>query len=163
MAKKKIPINVLGVKLKNGRESKGLSQEEVAIKLAEFGITVRDIEEWETGYDIPDDKRIRELSNLYSINANELIQLKLDIEAAGIAVNRVYRKKFVGKTFWDIFGDLIVKIIKIVIVALIIFAVIKSGILTKLKNLENENKQEENYIVEDEYLRMLNSKRGNRK
>ena len=161
MSKKKLPINVLGVKLKNGRESNGLSQEEVAIKLAEFGITVRDIEEWETGYDIPNDKEIRELSNIYKINANELIKLKLDMETAGIAANRVYRKKFVGKTFWDIFGNFIVKIIKIAIVAFIIFAVIKSGVLIKVKKLGNENKQEENYIVDDEYLRMLNSKRGN--
>lgn len=162
MAKKKNPINVLGVKLKMAREARNLSQEEVAIKLAELGITVRDIEDFEKGFDIPSEKALTGLSELYRINLNELLNLKRDIEIARAGTNNYQRKKFVGKTFWDVFGDFIMTLVKIAILGAILFYLIKSGVFGKLKDLvtSDNNETEENYIVDDEYLRMLNSNRG---
>ncbi|MBR3696815.1 MAG: helix-turn-helix transcriptional regulator [Clostridia bacterium] len=164
MSKKKIAINILGIKLKEGREKAGLSAEEIAIKLADNGVTVRDINDWENGYEIPKEEILYELAKIYKIDVNLLIQIKKDLDFVGIQKNKIHRKKFVGKTFFDIFGDFIVKIIKLIILGLIIYAVIKSRIIVKFMKLWDEEEiQEENYIVEDDYLKMLNSKRGNGK
>ena len=160
MSKKKMSINLLGVKLKLGREAKGISQEEVAIKLAEFGVTVRDIDEWENGYAIPDETKITELANLYNINANELIQIKNDTENSKAHNDAFHRQKFVGRTFWEVFGDLIIKLIKIAILATIIFVIIKTDAINKFIQLwKGDETQDEEYYVDDEYLRMLNSNR----
>lgn len=161
MAKKKNPINVLGVKLKNGRENRGLSQEEIAIKLADFGVTVRDVDDWENGYDMPKETLLYELAHIYRLNAAELVQIKKDLEFAGVQKNQAHRRKFVGRTFWEVFGDLIVKLLQIGIIAGIIFVAVKTDIFHKIMSLDSgANETEENFIVDDEYLRMLNSKHG---
>ena len=161
---KKMPINLLGVKLKQGRESIGLSQEDVVIRLAEMGFTVKDLDEWENGYDLPKEKFIIALANLYKINPNELLRITKDLEFVGKQKNRIHRKKFLGRTFWDVFGDLIIRLFFIAIFALLLYTLIKFNVFGKLKKeFESTNTTDtENYIVDDEYLRMLNSKNGQR-
>lgn len=161
---KKMPINLLGVKLEQGRESIGLSQEDVVIKLAELGFTVKDLNEWEEGYDVPKEKFIIALANLYKIDSTELMRIAKDLEFVGKQKNRVHRKKFLGRTFWDVFGDFIIRLFFISILALILYMLIKFNVFGKLKKkFESTNTPDtENYIVEDEYLRMLNSKNGQR-
>ena len=163
MSKRKQPINLLGVKLKQGREGKGLTQEETAIKLADYGITVKYIDEWGKGFDIPEEKFLNVLADLYEININDLNQIINDINYASKQTNNfMHRKKYVGRTLWDIFGDFIVTLIKIGLLVLIIYLMVKFNVLGKAKKaFEPENTiDEENYIVDDEYLRMLNSKNG---
>ena len=160
--KKRLPINVLGVKLKEGREKLGLSQEEVVIQLAEYGFTVKDLNEWENGYDLPKEKFVMALANLYNIDSNELIRIIKDIEFVGEQKNRTHKKKFLGRTFWDVFGEFIIKLFFLTILILIIYLLIKFNVFRKIKK-EFEftnNTDTENYIVDDEYLRMLNSKNG---
>lgn len=161
---KKMPINLLGVKLKQGRESIGLSQEDVVIRLAEMGFTVKDLDEWENGYDLPKEKFIIALANLYKIDPNELLRITKDLEFVGKQKNRIHRKKFLGRTFWDVFGDLIIRLFFIAIFALLLYTLIKFNVFGKLKKeFESTNTTDtENYIVDDEYLRMLNSKNGQR-
>lgn len=73
----------------------------------------------------------------------------------------MHRKKYVGMTLWDIFGDFIINLIKIGIIIAIIYFIYKSNLLSKFRKLnDSNNTQEENYVVDDEYLRMLNSKNG---
>ena len=114
MSKRKQPINLLGVKLKQGREAKGLTQEEAAIKLADYGITVKYIDNWEKGFDIPEEKFLIALADLYEININDLMQIIRNIDFAAKQTNNImHRKKYVGQTLWDVLEDLIFGLIKI--------------------------------------------------
>lgn len=160
MAKKKRPINVLGVKLKQGREARGLSVEDAAVKLVDYGITVKDIDDYEKGFDLPNESRLSGMCEIYRINFNELLAVMKEAEANDLNKNRTHPYKFVGRGFWEDFGDLIIKLVKIAIVVGIVFVIIKTGAIDKLREIKSENTQDENYIVDDEYLRMLNSKNG---
>ena len=160
MAKKR-PINVLGVKLKQGRERGGMSEEDAAVKLVDNGITVKDIKDYEGGFDLPSEERLSAMCQLYNIS---FIEMKAILDEAlynDKNKKKVYRNKFVGRTFWDDFGDVIVKIVKIIIAMAILFIIIRSGVIDKIKELaEPVDNTSENYVVDDEYLRMLNSKNG---
>ena len=161
MAKKKIPINLLGVRLKQSREARGLTIESVAIKLADSGISTKMIEDWEKGFDMPDDEKIYALAEVYRVNPNDFLNVKKDLEFAKKGKNSYHVKKFVGKTLWEIFGDFIIKLIKIAILVGIVYYLIKSGTLEKIRDLfAEEDNTVENYVVDDEYLRMLNDKQG---
>lgn len=162
--KKKLPINLLGVRLKQAREARGLTIETAAIKLADSAISTKMLEDWEKGFDMPSEDVLYILADLYKVNPNDFINVKNDLEFAYKGKNRFHVKKFVGKTFWDIFGDVIIKIAKVVIFGVILFYLIKSGALEKLRDaiFEDENTVEQNY-VDDEYLRMLNDRQGSGK
>lgn len=160
MAKKRRPINVLGVKLKQGREARGLTEEAAAVKLVDYGITVKDISDYEKGFDLPDESRLSGMCELYKINYNELLAVMQEARANDLNKNKTHPYKFVGRTFWDDFGDFIIKIIKIAIVVGIVYVVVKTGLIDKLTDTDDNKNEQENYIVDDEYLRMLNSKNG---
>lgn len=161
MANKKRPINVLGVKLKQGREARGLSEQDAATRLVDYGITVKDISDYEKGFDLPDESKLSGMCEVYRINYNELLAILQEAKANDLNKNRTHPYKFVGRTFWEDFGDFIIKLIKISILVGIIFTIIKTGAIQKFMDYgKDENKTDENYIVDDEYLRMLNSKNG---
>ena len=160
--KKKIPINILGAKLKGEREKQGLSQEEIANRLAERKVTAKTIDNWEKGFGLPDENNLNKLIDLYNLDINEIIKMKETLDYGRQQEKYIHRKKFVGRTLWDIFGNFIIKLVKIGILIGLVYLLIRFDLWNKIKEVgeEKRNIQQENYIVDDEYLRMLNSKNG---
>ena len=146
--------------LKEKREKAGLTETELARKLVDYQVNEEMIKKWENGEEMPELTTMYGLSEELKININELLQIRSEVKK--ITVKRPYsEQQYLGRTLWDVFGDFIINMIKIAILAGIIFLIIKSGIFAKLSKLGNSNNtQEENYVVDDEYLRMLNSKNG---
>ena len=91
MSKKKIAINILGIKLKEGREKAGLSAEEIAIKLADNGVTVRDINDWENGYEIPKEEIVVK-KNSIEIHSHfkDTALINKQLVEAGVLVSAMY-------------------------------------------------------------------------
>ena len=157
--KRKMPINILGIKLKKGREEQGLSQEEVATRLSERKITSKTIDNWEQGYGLPDENSLEKLVDLYMLDKDEIKRTIETIEYADKQKKYIHRKKFVGRTFLEVFGDFIAKLIKITLVVGIIYFVVKNFDFRKLKNLTDYDTNTHYNIVEDEYITELNSKK----
>ena len=151
MANKKLAVNLLGVKLKQAREARGLTIETAAIRLADKGISTKMIEAWELGFDIPNDDKLNAMAEVYKVNANDFILIKNDVEYASKANNNHLYRKYVGKTFWDIFGGFIMAMVKLAIAVLIVFYIIKSGTIDKIKNyFDDDDKTSEDYVITDE-------------
>ena len=158
---RKNPINVFGIKLKSNRETSQLTKEDVAKELSEFNITEKNIEEWEDGYAIPEDDIIYKIAELYGIDAYDLLKVKDNYEFLDKKTVQIpLRKKYVGKTLWDTFGGFISTLIKLLIFGAIIYVIIKYDVFHKvikeINSNDSKNAVRENYIVEDEYLKMLN-------
>lgn len=151
-------LKEMAIIIKEKREKAGLSETELARKLADYQVNEEMIKKWENGAEMPELTTMYGLAEELKININELLQIRSEVKK--ITVKRPYSEnQYLGRTLWDIFGDFIINLIKIVILAGIIFLIFKSGIFAKLSKLGNSsNTQEENYVVDDEYLRMLNSK-----
>ena len=66
----------LGSNLFNARKKSGLSQENVAEKL---GVSRQTISKWETDETLPDIRQSKQLSVLYHLSLDELIDFDIDL------------------------------------------------------------------------------------
>ena len=99
----------IGNKIMNLRKKKGLSQEELAEKI---GVTRQTISKWELGETSPDLKQSKELSKVFNISLDELV----DNDIKDVVIEKVSNtEKLAG---------MILKIIKIVLVGIPILIVL---------------------------------------
>ena len=80
--------------IKSIRKSKGLSQEELAIKL---NVVRQTISKWELGETSPDIKQAKELSKIFKISLDELVDNNLDIACKNNLTDNVF-SNLIGKT-----------------------------------------------------------------
>lgn len=151
-------LKEMAIIIKEKREKNGMTEAELARRLSDFQVTEEMIKKWENGEEMPELTIMYGLAEELKININELLQIRSEVKK--ITVKRPYSEhKYLGRTLWDVFGDFIMNVIRLAILVAIVYFIIKSGIIAKLSKLGNSNNtQEENYVVDDEYLRMLNSK-----
>ena len=67
----------LNENIKTIRKSKGLSQEELAIKL---NVVRQTISKWEKGYSVPDAEMISKMSDVFEIPVSELLGQQIKVE-----------------------------------------------------------------------------------
>ena len=72
----------IGNKIMNLRKKKGLSQEELA---EEIGVTRQTISKWELGETSPDIKQAKELSRIFNVSLDELV----DNDIKNIVIEKV--------------------------------------------------------------------------
>lgn len=96
---KRLPINSVGKVIKEAREKRGLSIEELAWKINDSKITPKLIMNWEKGNEFPDLDSIYSLSKHLKLNPNELLKKRITIQDESIheinpATKRVSEKFF---------------------------------------------------------------------
>lgn len=67
----------LGNSLFHARKKCGLSQEDVAEKL---GVSRQTISKWETGETLPDIRQSKQMSILYHVSLDDLIEFDMDVK-----------------------------------------------------------------------------------
>lgn len=78
--RKRIPINSLGIKIKEAREKIGLSEEELSWKINDKNIDKKKIKNWEKGQEFPDLDDMYKLATYLDLNPNELLALRNQIQ-----------------------------------------------------------------------------------
>ena len=78
--KKKIPLNSLGIKIKEAREKIGLSPEELSWKINDKNIDKKKIKNWEKGQEFPDLDDMYKLATHLDLNPNELLAIRNQIQ-----------------------------------------------------------------------------------
>lgn len=76
----------LGNSLYSARKKKGMSQEMVAEKL---GVSRQTISKWETDETLPDIRQAKQLSSLYGLSLDELIDFDLDLQEIQDTIDRI--------------------------------------------------------------------------
>ncbi len=75
----------LGNSLFHARKKCGLSQEDVAEKL---GVSRQTISKWETGETLPDIRQSKQMSLLYHVSLDELIEFDMDVKEIQDIIDR---------------------------------------------------------------------------
>lgn len=78
--KKKIPVNSVGKIIKEAREKQGLRDIDLVWKINKPNITLKTVRNWENGKEFPDLDMIYELSYLFNLNPNQLLDMKNTIQ-----------------------------------------------------------------------------------
>lgn len=78
--KKKIPLNSLGIKIKEAREKLGISPEELSWKINDKKIDKKKIKNWEKGQEFPDLDDMYKLATHLDLNPNELLAIRNQIQ-----------------------------------------------------------------------------------
>ena len=68
---------MLNENIKTIRKSKGLSQEELAVKL---NVVRQTISKWEKGYSVPDAEMISKMSDVFEVPVSELLDQQIKVE-----------------------------------------------------------------------------------
>ncbi len=113
-----------GKKIMNLRKKKGLSQEELAEKV---GVARQTISKWELGETSPDLKQSKELSKIFNVSLDEL-------------VNNDIKNILVEKTSnTEKLAGLILKLIKVMVVFIIVAPILLIGLRIVFKNIHEKN------------------------
>ena len=75
----------LGNSLFHARKKCGLSQEDVAEKL---GVSRQTISKWETGETLPDIRQSKQMSILYHVSLDDLIEFDMDVKEIQDIIDR---------------------------------------------------------------------------
>lgn len=78
--KKRIPLNSIGVKLKEARQKLNLTEEELSWKINNKNIDKKKIKNWERGQEFPNLDEIYLLASYLDVNPNELLKLRNQIQ-----------------------------------------------------------------------------------
>lgn len=84
MDKDEIFINSLGLKIKEAREKKNMSIEDLVFKINHPKITKKTINRWEKGKAFPNLDEIYKLCEFLELNPNKMLELKHKIHEKGI-------------------------------------------------------------------------------
>lgn len=103
MKKKRIPVNSVGKLIKEAREKKGLSIEELTWKLNKPNITKKLVENWEKGKEFPNLDNIYLLAQTLDLNPNELLNKRLTIQDESIHEVNTANRRVGGKAFQAFF------------------------------------------------------------
>lgn len=99
MDKKRIPVNSLGIKIKEEREKLNLTEEELSWKINNKKIDKKKIKKWEKGIEFPNLDEIYILASYLNLNPNELLNIRNQIqEESQVEPNWFFRHLF-GKFF----------------------------------------------------------------
>lgn len=101
--KKRIPVNSVGKLIKEAREKKGLSIEELTWKLNKPNITKKLVTNWEKGQEFPDLDNIYLLAQILDLNPNELLNKRLTIQDESIHEINPANRRVGGKVFQAVF------------------------------------------------------------
>lgn len=77
---KRIPINSVGIKIKDARLKLGLTEEELSWKINDKNITKKQIKKWEKGLEFPDLNSMYKLAYFLEVNPNELLKIRNQIQ-----------------------------------------------------------------------------------
>ncbi|MBQ3307309.1 MAG: helix-turn-helix transcriptional regulator [Bacilli bacterium] len=114
----------IGKKIMNLRKEKGLSQEELAEKV---GVARQTISKWELGETSPDLKQAKELSKIFNVSLDELV----DNNIKNILVEKTSNtEKLAG---------IILKLMKFVIVFIILLPILLITLRIVFKNIHKHN------------------------
>jgi len=114
----------IGKKIMEFRKKKGLSQEELAEKV---GVARQTISKWELGETSPDLKQSKDLSKIFNVSLDEL-------------VNNDIKDVLVEKTSnTEKLAGLILKLIKIMIIAIIVLPILLITLRIVFKNIHEKN------------------------
>ena len=114
----------IGNKIMELRKKKGLSQEELADKV---GVARQTISKWELGETSPDLKQARELSKIFNVSLDELV----DNDIKDILVEKTSNtEKLAG---------LILKLIKFMVVFIIVLPILLITLRVLFKNIHEQN------------------------
>lgn len=78
--KKRIPVNSIGIKIREAREKIDLTQEELVWKINDKTIDEKKIKKWEKGQDFPNLDEMYKLATYLELNPNELLSLRNQIQ-----------------------------------------------------------------------------------
>ena len=79
-SKKKIPLNSLGIVIKEARENQKLRPIDLAWKINNPKVTEKTIKKWEKGTEFPDLDMMYKLAEILKLNPNELLSLRNKIQ-----------------------------------------------------------------------------------
>lgn len=114
----------IGKKIMNLRKEKGLSQEELAEKV---GVARQTISKWELGETSPDLKQAKELSKIFNVSLDELV----DNNIKNILVEKTSNtEKLAG---------IILKLMKFVVVFIILLPILLITLRIVFKNIHEHN------------------------
>jgi len=101
--KKRIPVNSVGKIIKEAREKKSLSIEELTWKLNKPNITKKLVADWEKGQEFPDLDNIYLLAQTLDLDPNELLNKRLTIQDESIHEINPANRRVGGKAFHAVF------------------------------------------------------------
>ena len=149
MSDKKIPINSVGIKIKEAREKTGLSAEELSWKINDKDIDKKKIVNWEKGREFPDLNDMYKLASYLDLNPNELLALRNQIQneaqkEPNWALRYIINKLFnIGKPGLKFIFEIILGI------SIITLAANTKGLLNKMQGDQEEYDFVENVIKDD--------------
>ena len=149
MSDKKIPINSVGIKIKEAREKTGLSAEELSWKINDKNIDKKKIVNWEKGKEFPDLNEMYKLASYLDLNPNELLALRNQIQneaqkEPNWALRYIINKLFnIGKPGFKFIFEIILGI------SIITLAANTKGLLNKMQGDQEEYDFVENVIKDD--------------
>lgn len=137
---------MLGENLKNMRKRKGLTQEELAIRM---NVVRQTISKWEKGISVPDAQMLKQLSEIFDTEVSTLlgspIKAAEDADAVAEQLSRINEqlanKNRRSRKIWKIVG------ISILCIILMNVLLVVAGIV-----LFNVQKTETEYLVVEDYM-----------
>ena len=95
-SKKKIPLNSLGIVIKEARENQKLRPIDLAWKINNPKVTEKTIKKWEKGTEFPDLDMMYKLAEILKLNPNELLSLRNKIQEDSYSKPNKFIRKFGG-------------------------------------------------------------------
>ena len=142
----KIPLNSLGIIIKKARESKKLSQVDLAWKINVPNVSENTIKSWENGKEFPDLNMMYKLAEILEINPNELLSLRNKIQEDSYSKPNKFVRKFGGLAL-----DGARPIVKIIItwVGIVLILYLTLTFKNFMEMMLDSNQPEQLEIIED--------------
>lgn len=144
--KKKIPLNSLGIKIKEAREKLGLSPEELSWKINDKTIDKKKIKKWEKGQEFPNLDEMYKLATHLELNPNELLAIRNQIQDESQTEPTWFWRHFFDRVF-SYSGPVIKFLVEMVIGASAIYLALNMKDLIE-KVASPSDPEQENLVVE---------------
>jgi transcriptional regulator with XRE-family HTH domain len=143
---KKIPVNSVGKIIKEAREKKGLTVQELEWEINNAKITEKVIKNWERGQEFPDLNQIYILAEHLNLNPNELLSKRLTIQDESIHEANTAGQR-VGEKVFKVFYTIVRYCVKYLAgICIIILAVNYKNFENKIGS--NSDPEQENLVVQ---------------
>lgn len=119
--KDRIPLNSVGVIIKEGREKKNIEIRDLAWQINSSKVSEKTVRNWEKGKEFPDLDMIYKLAEILDLNPNEMLKIRNQIQEESYTAEGNGMARKLASEFLDISGPLITTAIKIVAGGCIIY------------------------------------------
>lgn len=116
---------MLNENIKTIRKSKGLSQEELAVKL---NVVRQTISKWEKGYSVPDVEMLTKIADVFEVPVSQLLGQKIEVEhepeilaeQLGRITKQLAIKNHRSKRIWKIAKWVLITIVILILLLMVL-------------------------------------------